>query len=179
MAERKDPIRLLEIASLLKQLIPSFSLGIHCTGDLRRKLESDIRKKGLGDTVFLKGATSDKTIYRNYDMLWLTSKFEGFGLVIIEAAANQVPTISVNWGDAAGEIIRNGESGHIAKDNEGFARYAVRLLQNEDLRIQMGNNAFRDYLARFSCEAHKARWLDILASVYLDACEVSRNCGVE
>ena len=179
LAEQKDPIRLLEIASLVKQLIPSFSLDIYGTGDLRGRLESEIRKKGLEDTVFLKGATSDKTIYRNYDMLWLTSKFEGFGLVIIEAAANQVPTISVNWGDAAGEIIRNGESGYIAKDNEGFARYAVRLLQNEDLRMQMGNDAFRDYRARFSCEAHKARWLDIFASVYPGTCEASRNCDVE
>lgn len=45
------------------------------------------------------------SVYKDYSLLWITSDYEGFGLVIIEAKANGVPTISTNWGEGVFEVI--------------------------------------------------------------------------
>lgn len=83
--EHKNPLRLIECAKLLKNYLPDFQLDLYGDGVLKDKLENAIKENHLEDNVHLCGYTSNKNIYDEYSLLWLTSNKEGFGLVIVEA----------------------------------------------------------------------------------------------
>lgn len=166
LEEQKQPFKLLDYSMEVKQVITDFTLDIYGEGALRSQLEDQIIARDLQDTVFLKGFTKDKSVYKNYDITWLTSAYEGFGLVIIEAMANGVPTVSVEWGDAVWEIIKNGSTGIVAKTDNDFVEASIRLLEDKDYRGLLAANAKKDYEMRFSPEKHKASWEKLFHEVY-------------
>lgn len=166
LVEQKNPLLLLECADEVRRSIPEFKLDIYGTGPLYETLDNEIAARRLGSCVRLKGFTDDKSVYQDYDLLWLSSRFEGFGLVIIEAAANMVPTVSTDWGPAVYEVIRNGETGYIAKSSQDFIETSIQLLSNLELRNQFAVRAYDDFHERFSVSVHKARWIELLDEVY-------------
>lgn len=166
LAEQKQPLKLLDFSEQLKKIIPDFTLDIYGEGSLGKKLKEQIASRGLQSTVFMKGFTTDKSVYGRYEIAWLTSSFEGFGLVIIEAMANSVPTISTEWGEAVWEIIENEKTGVVAKTDEAFIEASVRLLEDTEYRNQLAANARKDYEKRFSPEKHKASWEKLFREVY-------------
>lgn len=166
LAEQKQPLKLLDFSEQLKKIIPDFTLDIYGEGSLGKKLKEQIASRGLQSTVFMKGFTTDKSVYGRYEIAWLTSSFEGFGLVIIEAMANSVPTISTEWGEAVWEIIENEKTGVVAKTDEAFIEASVRLLEDTEYRNQLAANARKDYEKRFSPEKHKASWEKLFQEVY-------------
>ncbi len=166
LAPEKNPLRLIDCALQLKKSIPDFTLDIYGEGLLYSELEKCITKNNLENNVHLKGFIDDKSIYSRYEVLWVTSQFEGFGLVIIEAMANGTPTVSSNWGDAVNEIISNGRNGYIAKTNLEFAEYTEDLMNDSVLYSRISKNAYSTYKKQFNCEANKQSWLTLLAEIY-------------
>lgn len=162
LVDQKNPLMLLDITEAMLDIFPNFSLDIYGDGPLYDAIKKEIDARNLGTAVTLKGFTNNKCIYREYDLLWITSRFEGFGLVIIEAAANMVPTVSTNWGEAAQEIIRDGVTGYVANSPEEFVNDTVKLLDSVETRNIFAEAAYEDYCSRFSPEAHKRRWIEIL-----------------
>lgn len=166
LVSQKNPFKLLDCARLVHERIEDFVLDIYGEGELRAQLEQRIDDLGLNDVVRLRGFTNDKAVYQGYDLLWLTSEYEGFGLVIIEAAANMVPTVTTNWGSAVSEVVIDGETGYIAEDINSFVSRSCDIMHSLDLRNKLASNALRNYNNRFSPETHKERWLQLLDSVY-------------
>lgn len=166
LAPEKNPLRLLECAQLVKQSIPDFTLDIYGDGPLFDILQERITQMKLQNTVYLKGFIDDKSIYQNYDLLWVTSTFEGFGLVIIEAMANGVPCVSSNWGKAVSEIIENGKTGYIANTNEKFANCSVSLLVNQNIHSIFAQNAFESFQQKFTCKTNTQQWQKLLKNIY-------------
>lgn len=163
---QKNPFMLLDCAEIVSRTIPDFCLDIYGTGSLRQELESEIKKRNLGHTVNLKGFTSDKSVYSNYEVFWLTSINEGFGLVLTESMANKTPVITTNWGDAVGEIVKHGETGFIANSVQDFCKYSIRLFNDPALQKEMGLSGRKDFDQRFSSTQNKARWIELLNSNY-------------
>lgn len=166
LVDQKNPLMLLECAEKVRVVLPDFKLDIYGDGPLRIKLEEEIELRGLESCVRLCGFTTDKTVYRNYDLLWLTSRYEGFGLVIIEAAASMTPTVSTRWGEAVSEIIRDGETGYVVDSVDEFVEKSISLMASLDLRCEVGRNAYQDFLDRFSPEKHRQRWIDLFNETY-------------
>lgn len=166
LVEEKNPLLLLGYAEEVCKSIPEFKLDIYGDGPLYETLANEIAARGLGACVSLKGFTDDKSVYQGYDILWLSSRFEGFGLVIIEAAANMVPTVTTDWGPAVYEVIRNGETGYVAKSSQDFVEKSIQLLSNLELRNQFAMRAYDDFHDRFSTSVHKARWIELIDQVY-------------
>lgn len=87
------------------------------------------------------------------DILWLPSLNEGFGLVVINAAAAGIPSIG---SDIYGlqDSISNEETGllHKAADKNDIVRTFNRILHNQTLRIALGNNALERTKQHFSKE---------------------------
>jgi len=136
LEKEKNPLRLIEIAKILKKLNNNFVLDVYGTGSLENEIKKKIVEYKLEKNVFLKGFTTNKNIYKNYSLLWLTSIYEGFGLVIIEAKANGIPTISTNWGNGIYEIIDDKNDGYIIDDNIEFANLTNKILTNEKQSVQ-------------------------------------------
>ena len=137
-------------------------------GELRKDLESLTHTLHLEDRVIFTGWMKDLTpLYADLDVLALTSDNEGTPVTVIEAMAAGVPVITTDVGGVRGLIsdfgfgasftsCRNSESkdlgfevcerGVLAKrgDVESFAMGLQYLLEQPDLRIQMGQRG-REY----------------------------------
>ncbi|MGE5607226.1 MAG: glycosyltransferase family 4 protein, partial [Bacteroidota bacterium] len=89
---------------------------------------------GIGDKVFFLGQRTDvPEIMKDLDIFVLASKYESFGLVLVEAMAAGVPVVSTIAGGAVKEIIINDETGVIVNDNQPItlANTIISLLKDE------------------------------------------------
>ena len=152
---------MLKCAKILKEKYGEFRLDIYGTGPMEEVLKKQIEEWKLKDNVFLLGFCRDKNIYKNYSLLWITSDFEGLCLVIIEAKANAVPTISTNWGDGVYEEINNTQDGFICDNIDDIVDKTIYLLDNENKLTEMSIRALDDF-HRFSKKEAYSNWLYIL-----------------
>lgn len=84
-----------QIKALNKLPRGSYELSIYGEGKLRRSLQASINKFGLEKWVSLKGNTSEMwKIYKEHDVFVLSSLYEGFGLVLLEAMEAGIPIIA-------------------------------------------------------------------------------------
>ena len=95
-----------------------------------------------------------KDEYLNSSVFLLPSRFEGFGLVIIEAMSCGLPVVSFDCENGPRNIINNGKNGILvpAFDVDDYADKILQLIQDPDLRQQMGAEA---HLTSQSYEIHK------------------------
>ena len=100
-----------------------------------------------------------KDEYLNSSVFLLPSRFEGFGLVIIEAMSCGLPVVSFDCENGPRNIINNGKNGILvpAFDVDDYADKILQLIQDFNLRQQMGAEA---HLASRSYEIHiiATRW---------------------
>lgn len=167
LEEEKDPRRLLRLAFMLKKVCPDFCLDIYGTGTLQKDMEREIERLNLQNQVCLKGFTSDKTIYKEYSMVWSTSKFEGFGLTIVEGKKFGLPTVSVRWKGGVDEVIHHEKDGYIADTDEEFVQYSLELITNPNKLKKMSCDAATDF-ARFSEDTARAQWQHLLNAFHID-----------
>lgn len=161
LTESKNPFMLLDCAARIKQHIQDFELDIYGTGPLETALSAEIHNRNMQNYVHLKGFTNDKTIYRQYSLMWLTSNFEGLPLTVIEAMSNMVPTVSTNWGDAAQELF-DSNNGSLCNTSEEFVQNTLNLLTDKQKLELYSTNARKKYLSTFTPEAYSNRWHEIL-----------------
>lgn len=95
-----------------------------------------------------------------------SSRFEGFGLVIIEAMACGLPVISFDcpWGPRS--IIKNGEDGILVENGNPslLAKGILLLANNSDLCMRMGISAQQN-VQRFSLENVAVQWKQLFESL--------------
>lgn len=91
-------------------------------GGMESELKKSVRRYGLESVVSFTGETKNPYPYiKNANALILASKYEGFGLVLVEAMALGVPVIATNT-TGASDIIENGRYGiQIPNDIEQLA----------------------------------------------------------
>jgi len=92
--------------------------------------------------------------------------YEGFPLVLVEAFAHGLPVLASNLGSMA-DIIKDGETGLLfTPGNAGdLASKAKWLLENPQQAQQLGENARRTFLAKYTAEQNYAE----LMAIYKDA----------
>jgi phosphatidyl-myo-inositol dimannoside synthase len=150
----------------LAQAVPGVRLWIVGDGDARPELEAWLSKRPERERVDFFGRVSDERLHHLYtesDVFALPSEGEGFGLVFVEAMAHGLPCICVNAG-AAPEVVRNGESGLVARprDVDDLADKLLILAKNSALRSKIGAAARRAYETTFTAEAFEQRIVDAL-----------------
>jgi glycosyltransferase involved in cell wall biosynthesis len=76
-------------------------------GSLRKSLQDLAARLGISDRVFFEGERESAPYYAVGDLLLVTSRYEGYGLVIVEALASGIPVLSTDVGIAreAGALI--------------------------------------------------------------------------
>lgn len=136
-------------------------------------LQAQIAALGLEDCVHLVGQIPDDALlgwYQAADVFALPSlsvgeRFEGFGLVFLEASASGLPVIGTT-GSGVEEAIIAGETGLLVPqdDPEALAAAIAQLLRDETLRARMGA-AGRAYAQTQDWSAVAARVRDVYAGV--------------
>lgn len=125
---------------------PDWRLIIYGEGELRPQLEALIGSLGLKDSVSLPGLILNPSQKLAQSSIFaFTSRYEGFGLVLVEAAAVGVPVVSYAFRCGARDIITDGRDGFIVGlgDEKQFADRICLLIENEKLRRQTGEAALR------------------------------------
>jgi glycosyltransferase involved in cell wall biosynthesis len=96
------------------QLLPGLNAKLTIVGEgpLRTKLDDLIAELGLQSRVAMPGFTTDPyPWYRTADLFVLSSQWEGFGNVLVEALECGVPVVSTDCASGPAEILENGRYG--------------------------------------------------------------------
>lgn len=134
---------LIDVARKVTAEIPDFHIKVVGDGPDRNWLEGEIRKAGLDKKIRLVGATNN--VYRFYSeasIMVQTSRWEGFGMTILEAMSCGVPVVAFhNYGPD--EIIRDSIDGFLINqyNTEQFAKKVVEILKQTELKKEMGKHA--------------------------------------
>ena len=132
--------------------------------ELMRKLEIDETR------CHLHGSLSDvKEVYLNSSIFTLPSRFEGFGLVIIEAMACGVPVVAFDCENGPRNIITDNQNGILVKpfDVDEYAESLLRLIRDAQLRAQMGNRACVSS-KRYAIESIALQWKGLFDELMTD-----------
>jgi glycosyltransferase involved in cell wall biosynthesis len=119
---------------------PAARLVIAGDGPLRESIEAEAKALGIADRVHLLGWRDDiPRLMAAYDVLVVSSFREGFGLVMLEAMAQQIPVIGTNV-SAIPEVIVDGETGRLVPpgDIDALADVLGQILADNALRQHMG-----------------------------------------
>ncbi|MFO7986205.1 MAG: glycosyltransferase [Desulfatiglandaceae bacterium] len=148
---------------------PGVSVQIVGEGDLRPRLEAEIRKLGLQNRVILKGALSDPMLQAAFaacDVVCLPSleRTEAFGVVLVEAMRyGRVLVVSDIPGSGVGWVVRTGECGFLVPPGDENALRSVfqRLMAQPALLDEMGKRGTARFKERFHIRpvAHTIRRL--------------------
>lgn len=160
LAEVKGYDRLLDIAEIVLPKHPAWEWHIYGDGKLRKKLKQEIHNRHLENQLILKGASSKMwEEYHNYSIFALTSYLEGLPLVLLEAKANRLPTISFNIPVGPSEIINNKVNGFLVKDGQvfDFAQKLELLMINDTLRCSFSEHAYKG-IEKFQKDTILSQW---------------------
>lgn len=119
-------------------------LEIYGEGPQKIELENLINQLNLTQNVYLKGYTSDvKGVMTDSSIFVLSSIFEGFALVLIEAMSCGLPVVSYACPTGPKDIITEGKDGFIVpvNDEKELARRICLLIEDENKRKVMGRCA--------------------------------------
>ncbi|OGQ87751.1 MAG: hypothetical protein A2512_10565 [Deltaproteobacteria bacterium RIFOXYD12_FULL_56_24] len=108
-------------------------------GPLETELKSLAQQLGLADEIIWAGFREDiPVVMKAFDTFALTSSYEGFGLVLLEAMAAGRPVVATAV-SAIPEIVEDGETGLLCRssDVDGLAR-ALLQLEDASLRARLG-----------------------------------------
>jgi len=111
----KDHKSLIKAVSLIKDSI-DIKLIILGDGPLRRDLECLVKSLGMEKNVSLPGfQINPYPWYLSSDLFVLSSKWEGFGNVIVEALECGIPVVSTDCPGGVQEILDNGRYGRLVR----------------------------------------------------------------
>ena len=153
---------LIEAWSKLPKRLKDWELNIYGEGEDKESLKERILFLGLKN-VYLKGYTDNLAKELKKSSLFvLSSRYEGFGLVLIEAQAVGLPCISFNCKEGPSEIISDGENGILVPpcDVNSLTDGLCRLMDSYGLRIRFSNASMK-YLDRFDPDRVIEKWISL------------------
>ena len=140
--------------------IEDWKLEIYGKIEPQEKLIELADQLGISESVaFFSPTQQIEEKYLDASLFVLSSRFEGFGMVLIEAMACGLPCVSFDCPHGPADIIRHEEDGILVKaeDVNALAASIIRLIQDEELRIKMGANAHEN-VKRYLSENVLPQW---------------------
>ncbi|HET7329007.1 MAG TPA: glycosyltransferase family 4 protein [Nocardioidaceae bacterium] len=160
LLRRKGFDRLLRAWAAVCDQHPDWQLHIYGRGRERRRLEQLVTRLGVQEQARLRGYSRDLgDVIARSSILAVTSRYEAFGMTIVEAMAQGVPVVSFDCPNGPRNIIRHGHDGLLVPNGDvrAFSAELTRLIEDEALRRTMGQAA-RQNVRRFDIERVIDQW---------------------
>lgn len=164
--EQKGLDYLLEVCRILKKKSNEINVVIVGDGAGMERLRKEIQKNNLQDMISLKGYCSDvSSFYENASVLISTSKWEGFGLTLVEAMSHGVPVVAFDNSGPHEILCREGGGILIAKYAcEDFANTILNILHNQEYHQELSEQAMIR-AKQFSFNTIRIEWVNLIEGV--------------
>lgn len=165
--EQKGFDLLIEAFSLIADQCPEWHVDIFGSGEDEQKLLNSIHLHKLEGRINILPPTSH--IYDEYqdsEFFVFSSRYEGFGLVLIEAMSCGIPCISFRCKYGPEEIITDGIDGLLVKgqDIHELGDKMLWLIQHKEERLSMGLKA-RNSACQYKRESIMVLWQELFKSL--------------
>ena len=143
-----------------------WELRIFGDGEDREKLQEKIYHYNLKNIRLCGYSKNLDDEFNKASVFALSSRYEGWGLVLLEAQAKGLPCISYDCKQGPSQIIDNGVNGFLVSPNnvDEFADKLLMLIQDEKLRVSFSKKSQKD-LYRFNTDNVLDQWDDLLKSI--------------
>ena len=152
--------RLLEIWKKVIVKHPDWNLTIYGKSNPDFDLVALAKKLNIEkNIIFYDPVKNIEDKYLEASIYLMTSRFEGFGMVLIEAMASGLPCIAYDCPCGPRSIIENYQNGFLIEDGNEY-QFIEKLndfIENVNLRIEMGNNA-KVSVSKYQIEAIMDQW---------------------
>lgn len=162
-AYQKGVDLLLKAWAIIEKDYPDWELSYYGQGDrepflqLSKELNLDLGRCHLNDkTTNVQQELLDSSVFV------LTSRFEGFGMVIIEAMACGLPVVSFDCKSGPSEIISDGKDGFLVPvgNVDVLADKMSVLMNNQEMRAQFGKKAYK-HSFRYDIDDIAKQWVQL------------------
>lgn len=170
LCEQKGYSRLIDIWAIIQKdsVFKEWKLSIVGEGNLRLQIEKKIKDLQLEKSILLKPFTKEvEKEYLQASVYVMTSLYEGFPMVLIEAESYGLPCLAFDIKTGPSSIIENDKSGFLIKDDdiEDYVKKLKSLMQNQELRENMGGESKRIAQTYFSKEVVMKQWFELFKQI--------------
>lgn len=151
---------------IIEEIPSDWKVSIAGDGKDFNRFINSVEEKNLVDKVIIRGILKGEKLVKHYvesDIFILTSRFEGFGLVITEAMCCGLPVISF---DSPGprEIIGSINEYGILVENgniEIFIKEIIKMISDNNLRLSYSKKSF-ERVDKYSINMIRMKWMNLL-----------------
>ncbi len=159
--------RLLQAWKTVSEKHPDWELSIYGKSDPAQRLPELAAELGIASSVrFSEPVKNIEQKFIESSIFAFSSRFEGFGMVLIEAMACGVPCVSFDCPCGPSDIVKNGADGFLVENGDvsAFADRLLELIESESLRNGMGKKA-KQNVKRYLPEAIVPQWDELFKSL--------------
>lgn len=157
---------LLQAWAIIEKQFSDWELVVFGDGN-REPYEHQMKELGIDrNRCHLNGPTADiQKEYVNSSIFAFSSRFEGFGMVLVEAMACGLPVVSFACPCGPKDIVRDGEDGFLVANGnvDDLAQQLMKLMADDNLRTVFAHRA-RQNVQRFNMEHIASRWKSLFES---------------
>ena len=156
---------LLNAWSLIFKDFPDWSLNIYGRGIWADYLKDISSYFHLTNVSFNDPVHDVKELYLNHSVFVLPSRYEGFGLVLLEAMQCGVSSIAFNCNTGPADMIIDGVNGFLVEQGniEALADRMKQLMNDEGLRMNFSKKGQKG-LGTFQRERVLKKWIELFDS---------------
>lgn len=158
---------LIDAWKIVYQKHPDWIINIFGSGEYKDRVRKQIQDNGLQDVVIMNNPIDHiMEEYLKSSIYVMSSVFEGFAMVLLEAMSCGLPCVSFDCPYGPRNVITDGVDGILVEylNSQALADNICKLIENEELRKRMGNNGRRNVL-RFSREMIMPQWVELFKSL--------------
>jgi glycosyltransferase involved in cell wall biosynthesis len=163
---QKDHGTLLEAFARIRRERPDARLALLGSGPLEAEIAATAARLGLDGAVHLPGRIAPRDWLERADVFVHTSRWEGFGMVLLEAMLASLPVVATR-ASAVPEVVADGETGLLVEpgDADGLARSVAGLLDDPERARALGEAGLARSSRLFSVATMTERTLALYESV--------------
>lgn len=161
--------RLIEAWALIQKhkKYKDWNLDIFGQGEWHDMLQQMIERHGLQDNTHINRPTRDiGTEYAKSSLLVMSSNYEGFPMVMIEAMACGLPVVSFDFKCGPKDIIKDSINGLLVPNGniDALAQAMIKIMDNDTYRKELSLNA-RQVVSTYSEDTVMAKWISLFNSL--------------